>query len=315
MRILAVDDDPLILDLLAVTLEQCGFSKVTYASCAESAIDLIHATSVPFDAFLLDIMLPGTSGIELCAQIRGLKSYRVAPIIMITSSKAHDIMAQAFGAGATDFVSKPFDGLELGSRINMAAMLSESLFREKLAQHEMLEFSSTTAISFAEPFDIKSSRSGRGLLQLVNELLRMTDALFAMTLFSIKIESADTLFLDSTPAQFRQSIEMTAASLSNVFSEDSMIFAYVGKGTFVAVAYRRDRINTNALESEASVALAQTWNAAKTGQQTAPQLTLQKIDECRLWTGRSAVIAINSFLAGGDESEMGSSETQVPPKI
>ncbi|AGI73112.1 putative response regulator [Octadecabacter arcticus 238] len=315
MRILAVDDDPLILDLLAVTLEQCGFSKVTYASCAESAIDLIHATSVPFDAFLLDIMLPGTSGIELCAQIRGLKSYRVAPIIMITSSKAHDIMAQAFGAGATDFVSKPFEGLELGSRINMAAMLSESLFREKLAQHKMLEFSSTTAISFAEPFDIKSSRSGRGLLQLVNELLRMTDALFAMTLFSIKIESADTLFLDSTPAQFRQSIEMTAASLSNVFSEDSMIFAYVGKGTFVAVAYRRDRINTNVLESEASVALAQTWNAAKTGQQTAPQLTLQKIDECRLWTGRSAVIAINSFLAGGDESEMGSSETQVPPKI
>lgn len=315
MRILAVDDDPLILDLLAVTLEQCGFSKVTYASCAESAIDLIHATSVPFDAFLLDIMLPGTSGIELCAQIRGLKSYRVAPIIMITSSKAHDIMAQAFGAGATDFVSKPFDGLELGSRVNMTAMLSESLFREKLAQHEMLEFSSTTAISFAEPFDIKSSRSGRSLLQLVNELLRMTDALFAMTLFSIKIESADTLFLDSTPAQFRQSIEMTAASLSNVFSEDSMIFAYVGKGTFVAVAYRRDRINTNVLESEASVALAQTWNAAKTGQQTAPQLTLQKIDECRLWTGRSAVIAINSFLAGGDESEVGSSETQVPPKI
>jgi CheY-like chemotaxis protein len=315
MRILAVDDDPLILDLLAVTLEQCGFSKVTYASCAESAIDLIHATSVPFDAFLLDIMLPGTSGIELCAQIRGLKSYRVAPIIMITSSKAHDIMAQAFGAGATDFVSKPFDGLELGSRINMAAMLSESLFREKLAQHEMLEFSSTTAISFAEPFDIKSSRSGRGLLHLVNELLRMTDALFAMTLFSIKIESADTLFLDSTLAQFRQSIEMTAASLSNVFSEDSMIFAYVGKGTFVAVAYRRDRINTNALESEASAALAQTWNVAKTGQQTAPQLTLQKIDECRLWTGRSAVIAINSFLAGGDESEVGSSETQVPPKI
>ena len=149
MRILAVDDDPLILDLLAVTLEQCGFSKVAYASCAESAIDLIHATSVPFDAFLLNIMLPGTSGIELCAQIRGLKSYRVAPIIMITSSTAHDIMAQAFGAGATDFVSKPFDGLELGSRINMAAMLSESLFREKLAQHEMLEFSSTTAISFA----------------------------------------------------------------------------------------------------------------------------------------------------------------------
>ena len=315
MRILAVDDDPLILDLLAVTLEQCGFSKVTYASCAESAIDLIHATSVPFDAFLLDIMLPGTSGIELCAQIRGLKSYRVAPIIMITSSKAHDIMAQAFGAGATDFVSKPFDGLELGSRVNMTAMLSESLCREKLAQHEMLEFSSTTAISFAEPFDIKSSRSGRGLLQLVNELLRMTDALFAMTLFSIKIESADTLFLDSTPAQFRQTIEMTAASLSNVFSEDSMIFAYVGKGTFVAVAYRRDRINTNVLESEASVALAQTWNAAKTGQQTAPQLTLQKIDECRLWTARSAVIAINSFLAGGDESEVGSSETQVPPKI
>jgi DNA-binding response OmpR family regulator len=160
MRILAVDDDPLILDILAASLEQCGFTDVTYATCAESAIDLIDAATVPFDSFLLDIMLPGNSGIELCAQIRGLKSYRVAPIIMITASKAHDIMAQAFGAGATDFVGKPFDGLELGSRVNMAAMLSESLRREKLAQHQMLEFSSMTAISFEEPFDIKSGRSG-----------------------------------------------------------------------------------------------------------------------------------------------------------
>jgi hypothetical protein len=42
---------------------------------------------------------------------------------------------------------------------------------------------------------------------------------------------------------------------------------------------------------------------------------MQKIDECRLWTGRSAVIAINSFLAGGDESEVESSQTSEPPKI
>ena len=94
-------------------------------------------------------------------------------------------MAQAFGVGATDLVGKPIDGLDLGSRVNMAAMLSESLRREKLAQHEMLEFSSMTAISFAEPFDIKSGRSGWGFLSLVNELLCMTDALFAMTFFSI----------------------------------------------------------------------------------------------------------------------------------
>jgi CheY-like chemotaxis protein len=312
MRILAVDDDPLILDILAASLEQCGFTDVTYATCAESAIDLIDAATVPF---LLDIMLPGNNGIELCAQIHGLKSYRVAPIIMITASKANDIMTQAFGAGATDFVGKPFDGLELGSRVNMAAMVSESFRLEKLAQQEMLEFSSMTAISFAEPFDIKSDRSGWSFLSLVNELMCMTDALFAMTFFNIKIESADTLFLDATPAQFRQTIEMTAASLSNVFIEDSMIFVYVGKGTFVAVAYRRDHIDTNRLETEASAVLAQTWNAAKSGRKTAPQLTLQEIDDCRLWTGRSAVIAINSFLAGGDESQIGSSQTSTPSKI
>ena len=93
-----------------------------------------------------------------------------------------------------------------------------------------------------------------------------------------------------------------------------MIFAYVGKGTFVAVAYRLEHIHTNKLETEASAVLAQTWNAAKNGWKTAPQLTLQGIDECRLWTGRWAVIPINSFLAGGDESQIGSSQTSAPAK-
>ena len=67
MRILAVDDDPLILDILAASLKQCGFTDVTYATCAETAIDLIDPATVPVDSFFLDIMLPGNSGIELCA--------------------------------------------------------------------------------------------------------------------------------------------------------------------------------------------------------------------------------------------------------
>ncbi len=261
---------------------------------------LIDAADIPFDTFLLDIMLPGTSGIEACREIRSRSCYRATPIIMITSSRAHDIMARAFEAGATDFVSKPFDGLELGTRVNLAAMLSESLRREQLGRHAMVELSRLSAISYDERFGLSQAPGVQSFLELENDLLRKPDALYAMTLFSAQIEDAGALFRQSTPSQFRAIVEAVSGALSQVIDTDTTRFAYAGRGAMIGVAYRRDRVNLGVLEADVRAVMEIIWDVVATGQDRVPVLMISQIEDRRLWSGRSAAAVMRSFQGHAD---------------
>ncbi|WP_372841117.1 two-component system response regulator, partial [Phaeovulum sp.] len=84
MRILAVDDDPVFLEQILAGLGTLGYRDVVTAQSAEQALGWIDKASPAFDCFLLDIKMPGTSGIELCARIRKLQIYRRTPIVMVT---------------------------------------------------------------------------------------------------------------------------------------------------------------------------------------------------------------------------------------
>lgn len=86
MKILAVDDDPIILELLAHFIDTLTDHKVVLASCADEAIDVIQANArSPFDCFLLDIQMPGTDGITLAGKIRAMEPYTDTPILMLTA--------------------------------------------------------------------------------------------------------------------------------------------------------------------------------------------------------------------------------------
>jgi len=69
---LAVDDDIFILELLPIILAQAGITDVTVASSAQDALSAISNQAEPFECFLLDVQMPGGSGIELCGAIRDL---------------------------------------------------------------------------------------------------------------------------------------------------------------------------------------------------------------------------------------------------
>ena len=130
-----------------------GFDLVC-ADSAEDGLAKIDEHGASFDCFLLDIMLPGVDGITLCDDIRNMQAYKSAPIIMITGSRKHDLMDTAFRAGATDFIFKPLNGIELGARINMAGMLSDSLRREREAAHTLAELSGLMKVRVEESFDL-----------------------------------------------------------------------------------------------------------------------------------------------------------------
>ncbi|UWR22047.1 PleD family two-component system response regulator [Sulfitobacter sp. S190] len=300
MRILAVDDDPIALGLLGSSLEKSGFGSVTYASTADEALNLISQSDKPFDTFLLDIMMPGISGTEMCRLIRQKDAYQLAPIIMITASRDHAIMAQAFDAGATDYVTKPFDGLELGTRINLAATLSDSLRREKANTESAQELARLTAISFDERSDLPDGPGVNGFLALENELLRKGDALYAMTLFSMQIEDALALFRSVTPGGYRMTLSAIARTLSSISDNDTTRFAHAGRGAFVVVVQDRARQDLQALEDQLNLTLAENWDSEATGLSDAPMVVLDALDDKRLWSGHSAALAMRNFHGRAD---------------
>ena len=110
MKVLIVDDEPAIVDLIKINLELEGFETVSCHSGKE-AVTLAQSTGP--DLILLDIMLPDLNGFEVCKAIQDLN----IPIIMLTAK--NDIKDKLYGLelGADDYITKPFDGRELIARI------------------------------------------------------------------------------------------------------------------------------------------------------------------------------------------------------
>lgn len=120
MRILAVDDEPFILELIPMISAKAGFSEVTPAASGEEALGLLTDGNTIFDCFLIDISMPGMDGIELCRRVRQMPQYLHTPIVMLTAMRDMQNMGDAYRAGATDYATKPFDIEELGTRLRLA---------------------------------------------------------------------------------------------------------------------------------------------------------------------------------------------------
>ena len=113
-NILLVEDEPGIQELLKLNLGQAGH-QVTAASDAEDALQYLRNT-LP-DVILLDWMLPGMSGIDLCKRLRSDNRYQPVPIIMLTARGEEQDRVAGLDTGADDYSTKPFSPRELVSRI------------------------------------------------------------------------------------------------------------------------------------------------------------------------------------------------------
>lgn len=113
-RILVVDDDPQIREMLAVMLEAVELAVVAVAS-AEEALERVRSS--PFQLVVLDWNLPRMTGIELCRTLRQEPGLRDLPVLFLTANASSQDMVYAFANGADDYMVKPFRAPELGARI------------------------------------------------------------------------------------------------------------------------------------------------------------------------------------------------------
>src|SRR5207244_11652818 len=127
MRILLVEDERKVASFIARALRENTYA-VDVAETGEKALEL--GTDVPYDAILLDIRLPGMSGIEVCRELRqrGIE----APVLMLTARGLVEQKVEGLDAGADDYLTTPFVLTELLARV--AALLRRGLHRRNASR-------------------------------------------------------------------------------------------------------------------------------------------------------------------------------------
>jgi two-component system, OmpR family, response regulator len=113
VRILVVEDDPKISQFVVAALKQAGFA----VDCAQSGDDGLQlALSTPYDAAVVDVMLPGLSGLELIGELRSRKVTN--PVIILSARRSVDDRVTGLLRGGDDYLTKPFSISELLARIH-----------------------------------------------------------------------------------------------------------------------------------------------------------------------------------------------------
>lgn len=123
-RILLVDDELSNRRAIGGLLELDGY-QIQMAESGQEALDLIHK-NVTFDLVILDVMMPGLSGYEVCKKIRERFSPLQLPILFLTARSLPGDLQFGLELGANDFVEKPFDSIELRSRVKTLVQLKRS---------------------------------------------------------------------------------------------------------------------------------------------------------------------------------------------
>jgi two-component system phosphate regulon response regulator PhoB len=113
-KVVVVEDEQDILEMMAYNLEREGF-RVSTADDGESGLELIRREAP--DLVLLDLMLPGLDGVEICRQIKVDPMSRSIPVIMVTAKAEESDVVLGLGIGADDYIPKPFSPRELVARV------------------------------------------------------------------------------------------------------------------------------------------------------------------------------------------------------
>jgi CheY-like chemotaxis protein len=113
-KVLVVDDEPHILLILEKVLKRYG-CNVTRAECGMTALKNLKKDS--FDIIILDLMMPGMSGIEVCRHIRSNEKTKDTPVVILTADQDVGDKETCLALGVSDYISKPFSPKKLAGRV------------------------------------------------------------------------------------------------------------------------------------------------------------------------------------------------------
>lgn len=145
--ILIVDDVADNIRIIASILQTRDY-RIAFAMDGESALE--NAREIPYDLILLDVMMPGIDGFEVCRQLRENPETALTPVIFITAKSDQESVIQGFEVGGVDYIAKPFNGAELLARIDTHLRLKRAIDELELADKVFRSLSEAIIITDTE---------------------------------------------------------------------------------------------------------------------------------------------------------------------
>ena len=241
MYILAVDDDPMILEILQYFLGSMLEHELVTAECPADALVKLRNQERRFDCFLLDIQMPGIDGIEFCKILRGMKEYKSTPILMLTAMSDKGYIDSAFGAGANDYITKPFELSDIKGRLGLVELIAADARQklEKIDQAETLRKKferAQTNITLHDPipiYDVDGVIENRSMENYVSQLSRRS--LCGSVVLGFTIRQASNLFFSLSDFDFTCVITDVSEVISDCLLPTQRLVSYAGNGTFICV--------------------------------------------------------------------------------
>ena len=263
MRILAVDDDPIILELLTHLVQGLGDHEIETAESGQEALDIIESDMSRFDCFLFDIQMPGMDGITLTQELRKTKCYVDAPILMLTAMTDKRYIDAAFAARATDYITKPFDMTELRMRLDgIADTLHTKKINADAGQPVSDENRPIELYEQISIYDVEDVIDYTAMENYVWQLSR--GAIFGSTAFAFSLQNVQDYHRDLSPFEFYSLMCDVAEVISDALQEHQFLMSYAGNGTFVCITESGWRPDTKALMKQinASFHIAEIYDNA-----------------------------------------------------
>lgn len=255
MKILAVDDDENIRALLTEAMAAKTTHELVTVPSGPDAIRAIARQTTPFDCFLLDIQMPIMDGITLAEKIRKTKGYARTPIIMLTAMSQKRYIDGAFAAGATDYITKPFDFLELFSRIGVADKLVGEQQRVHDSVSEMTalkrDLIHNTTHSLNEPVELIGVTQVVGYVAFENYIMQLSRSkLLRSSVFAVKIGGVESIFNKTEPVAFRTMLTEISSEIVSVLADNGAMAAYRGNGVYLCLLPRNTGFSHQKYEIE-----------------------------------------------------------------
>lgn len=277
MKIVCVDDDPVFLSILEECLSAAGYGRVTpFQQPVEVAL-MAEAGRLEADVILLDVEMPGLTGIELCAALRASPGHEATPIIMISSITSRARIKDALAAGASDYLSKPLDPVELGARLSMVERVLLERRRAATLERDLGSLQDQPGFGFRfEDAVLPGQDAGLvDFLALENHLHGLGWAgMQGTTAVAFRLWNASWGYANLDRLAYFDFLSEAAAMIQSQLAGARFRLAYAGAGDFIAVLERGSRIDARDVQAGLSAARGPYFEAYRRLGVPAPEIVM-----------------------------------------
>jgi len=168
-RILVVDDEPLNQELIEAMLIPLGYD-VDLADDGQACLDRV--SRMPPDTILLDVMMPGINGFQVCRRLKTSPRTQHIPVVMVTALRDVEHRVEALESGADDFLSKPVDKLELRTRVRSCLRMKAARDRERRLLNDTLNGAIRTLTEIVSATDQPAFSEALAVRDLASQVAR-----------------------------------------------------------------------------------------------------------------------------------------------